>query len=176
MSASCDARLPVNELARRGFLFIPIFPFLADDLVIIPEVDSLLGPAFPFGSTASLSQVIPSSSILSGFILISLTIGPDFDPSSGSQVTLTPTDSPPELDCSSPQRYVLVSCTSLVLYPFGLLTSSVKRSLSLFSCADMDLHSSPFGSSMSSMSDFEAARFLLGGEVPPAIIASRSAL
>jgi hypothetical protein len=78
------------------------FHFLADDLVIIPEVDSILGPASPFGFMASLSQVIPSSSMLSGFNLISFTIGLELDPLSGSQVTLTPTDSPPELDCSSP--------------------------------------------------------------------------
>jgi hypothetical protein len=109
VSASCDARLPVNEPARRGFLLIPIFPFLADDLVVIPDEDSIFGPASPLGFIASLFQVIPSSSILSGFSRICLTIVLDFDPDSGSQVTLTPTDSPPELDCSSPQRYVLVS-------------------------------------------------------------------
>ncbi len=78
MSASCDARLPVKEPARRGFLFIPIFPFLDDNLVIIPDEDSIFGPASPLGFVASLSQVIPSSSILSGFSRISLTIVLDF--------------------------------------------------------------------------------------------------
>ena len=176
VSASCDARLSVSEPARRGFLFMLTFPFLLDDLVIIPEVDSILGSASPFGFLASLSQVIPSSSIVSGFMRISLTIFFSLDPFSGSQVTLTPTVSPPELACSSPQRYVLVSCTSLVLYPFGLLTSRLKRSCSFLSCAVMDCQTSPCGSSMSSRNDFEVARFLLGGEDPPSIIASRSAL
>jgi hypothetical protein len=55
VSASCDARLLVNEPTRRGFLFMLTFPFLADDLVIISEVDSSLGPASPFGFMASLS-------------------------------------------------------------------------------------------------------------------------
>ncbi len=114
-----------------AFLFIHTFPFLTDDLVFIAEVDSpFFGPASPFGFIASLSQVIPSSSMLLGFRQIVFTIGFASDPTSGSQVTLTPTDSPAVLDSSSPQRYILVSYTSLVLYPFGLFTLRLKRSCS----------------------------------------------